>query len=127
MNQKICISKVSIKFESKTVSMGTISNKLLLKQPVLGNYGRRYVRRERENRKKKRGRKLLTQQTRETIQKDDEGKLGLSSSSSQNKGEGRRVVEERPFGNHKAPDMLGHLENVIGGHFTDPLEDMGGK
>lgn len=57
--------------------MGTISNKLLVKQPVLGNYGRRYVRRERENRKKNRRRKLLTQQTRETIQKDDEGKLGL--------------------------------------------------
>lgn len=77
MNQKICISKLSIKFESKTFSMGTISNKLLVKQPVLGNYGRRYVRRERENRKKNRRRKLLTQQTRETIQKDDEGKLGL--------------------------------------------------
>lgn len=45
----------------------------------------------------------------------------------QNKGEGWRVIEESPLGNHKASDMLGPLVNVTGRHFTDPLEDVGGK
>lgn len=35
-----------------------------------------------------------------------------------------KTMEERSAGDHEAPDMLGHLENVICRHFTDPRENM---